>query len=65
MKNQKKLHKILADKKFQPTVLNAKQHEKEEKLLLMLDKRCSYNSNKYGWTGVDIKLTQEILDLVV
>jgi len=58
------LHKILKDKKIPHTVLNAKQHEKEGKIIQDAGQKGAVTiATNMAGRGVDIKLTQEILDL--
>ena len=58
------LHKILKDKKIPHTVLNAKQHEKEGKIIEDAGQKGAVTiATNMAGRGVDIKLTQEILDL--
>ena len=58
------LHKILKDKKIPHTILNAKQHEKEGKIIADAGQRGAVTiATNMAGRGVDIKLTQEILDL--
>lgn len=58
------LHKLLAKEKIPHTVLNAKQHEKEGKIIEDAGQigAVTIATNMAG-RGVDIKLTQETLDL--
>ncbi|XPV70251.1 MAG: preprotein translocase subunit SecA [Halarcobacter sp.] len=58
------LHKLLVKEKVPHTVLNAKQHEKEGKIIedAGLKGAVTIATNMAG-RGVDIKLTQETLDL--
>ena len=58
------LHKILKDKKIPHTVLNAKQHEKEGKIIQDAGQKGAVTiATNMAGRGVDIKLTQEILDI--
>ncbi|MGB5791881.1 preprotein translocase subunit SecA [Poseidonibacter sp.] len=58
------LHEILKSKKIPHTVLNAKQHEKEGKIIADAGQRGAVTiATNMAGRGVDIKLTQEILDL--
>lgn len=58
------LHKILADKKIPHTVLNAKQHEKEGKIIADAGQKGAVTiATNMAGRGVDIKLTNEILAL--
>ena len=58
------LHKILSAKKIPHTVLNAKQHEKEGKIIADAGQKGAVTiATNMAGRGVDIKLTQEILDL--
>jgi len=58
------LHKILSSKKIPHTVLNAKQHEKEGKIIQDAGQKGAVTiATNMAGRGVDIKLTQEILDL--
>lgn len=58
------LHKILADKKIPHTVLNAKQHEKEGKIIADAGQKGAVTiATNMAGRGVDIKLTPEILAL--
>ena len=58
------LHKILKNKKIPHTVLNAKQHEKEGKIIEDAGQKGAVTiATNMAGRGVDIKLTQEILDL--
>ncbi len=58
------LHKILSEKKIPHTVLNAKQHEKEGKIIQDAGQKGAVTiATNMAGRGVDIKLTQEILDL--
>ena len=64
IEKSEKLHKILADKKIPHTVLNAKQHEKEGKIIADAGQKGAVTiATNMAGRGVDIKLTQEILDL--
>lgn len=58
------LHEILKTKKIPHTVLNAKQHEKEGKIIQDAGQRGAVTiATNMAGRGVDIKLTQEVLDL--
>ncbi len=58
------LHEILKSKKIPHTVLNAKQHEKEGKIIQDAGQRGAVTiATNMAGRGVDIKLTKEILDL--
>ena len=58
------LHKILKDKKIAHTVLNAKQHEKEGKIIEDAGHKGAVTiATNMAGRGVDIKLPQECLDL--
>ena len=58
------LHQILSSKKIPHTVLNAKQHEKEGKIIADAGQKGAVTiATNMAGRGVDIKLTQEILDL--
>ncbi len=58
------LHKILKDKKIPHTVLNAKQHEKEGKIIADAGQKGAVTiATNMAGRGVDIKLTKEILEL--
>ncbi len=58
------LHKILSDKKIPHTVLNAKQHEKEGKIIADAGQKGAVTiATNMAGRGVDIKLTQDILAL--
>ncbi|MBU3013582.1 preprotein translocase subunit SecA [Poseidonibacter lekithochrous] len=64
IEKSEKLHKILKDKKIPHTVLNAKQHEKEGKIIEDAGQKGAVTiATNMAGRGVDIKLTQEILDL--
>ncbi|MGE0052283.1 MAG: preprotein translocase subunit SecA, partial [Arcobacter sp.] len=64
IEKSEKLHKILVDKKIPHTVLNAKQHEKEGKIIADAGQKGAVTiATNMAGRGVDIKLTQEILDL--
>ncbi|KLE01821.1 preprotein translocase subunit SecA [Aliarcobacter butzleri] len=64
IEKSEKLHKILADKKIPHTVLNAKQHEKEGKIIADAGQKGAVTiATNMAGRGVDIKLTKEILDL--
>ena len=58
------LHKLLAKEKVPHTVLNAKQHEKEGKIVEDAGQKGAVTiATNMAGRGVDIKLTQETLDL--
>jgi len=58
------LHKLLKDKKIPHTVLNAKQHEKEGKIVENAGQKGAVTiATNMAGRGVDIKLPQECLDL--
>lgn len=58
------LHKILKTKKIPHTVLNAKQHDKEGKIIEDAGQRGAVTiATNMAGRGVDIKLPQECLDL--
>jgi len=58
------LHKLLKDKKIAHTVLNAKQHEKEGKIVEDAGHKGAVTiATNMAGRGVDIKLPQECLDL--
>ncbi|MGB1227352.1 MAG: preprotein translocase subunit SecA [Poseidonibacter sp.] len=58
------LHKILKEKKIPHTVLNAKQHEKEGKIIEDAGQRGAVTiATNMAGRGVDIKLTKEILEI--
>ena len=64
IEKSEKLHKILSDKKIPHTVLNAKRHEKEGKIIADAGQKGAVTiATNMAGRGVDIKLTQEILDL--
>ncbi|MGE4382417.1 MAG: preprotein translocase subunit SecA [Arcobacter sp.] len=64
IEKSEKLHKILVEKKIPHTVLNAKQHEKEGKIIADAGQKGAVTiATNMAGRGVDIKLTQEILDL--
>ncbi|CAM3464784.1 preprotein translocase subunit SecA [Arcobacter aquimarinus] len=64
IEKSEKLHKILVDKKIPHTVLNAKQHEKEGKIIADAGQKGAVTiATNMAGRGVDIKLTQEILDI--
>jgi len=64
IEKSEKLHKILADKKIPHTVLNAKQHEKEGKIIADAGQKGAVTiATNMAGRGVDIKLTPEILEL--
>jgi preprotein translocase subunit SecA len=58
------LHKLLKEKKIAHTVLNAKQHEKEGKIVEDAGQKGAITiATNMAGRGVDIKLPQECLDL--
>ena len=64
IEKSEKLHAILVNKKIPHTVLNAKQHEKEGKIIADAGQKGAVTiATNMAGRGVDIKLTQEILDL--
>jgi preprotein translocase subunit SecA len=64
IEKSEKLHEILAKKKIPHTVLNAKQHEKEGKIIADAGQKGAVTiATNMAGRGVDIKLTKEILDL--
>ena len=64
IEKSEKLHKILAEKKIPHTVLNAKQHEKEGKIIADAGQKGAVTiATNMAGRGVDIKLTPEILAL--
>jgi len=64
IEKSEKLHEILVLKKIPHTVLNAKQHEKEGKIIADAGQKGAVTiATNMAGRGVDIKLTQEILDL--
>jgi len=64
IEKSEKLHKILVDKKIPHTVLNAKQHEKEGKIIAEAGKKGAVTiATNMAGRGVDIKLAPEILAL--
>lgn len=64
IEKSEKLHKLLADKKIPHTVLNAKQHEKEGKIIADAGQKGAVTiATNMAGRGVDIKLTKEVLDL--
>ena len=64
IEKSEKLHKILSDKKIPHTVLNAKQHEKEGKIIADAGQKGAITiATNMAGRGVDIKLTPEILAL--
>ena len=64
IEKSEKLHKILSDKKIPHTVLNAKQHEKEGKIIADAGQKGAVTiATNIAGRGVDIKLTPEILAL--
>lgn len=64
IEKSEKLHKILSDKKIPHTILNAKQHEKEGKIIADAGQKGAVTiATNMAGRGVDIKLTPEILAL--
>ena len=64
IEKSEKLHAILVSKKIPHTVLNAKQHEKEGKIIADAGQKGAVTiATNMAGRGVDIKLSQEILDL--
>ena len=64
IEKSEKLHAILVNKKIPHTVLNAKQHEKEGKIIADAGQKGAVTiATNMAGRGVDIKLSQEILDL--
>ena len=64
IEKSEKLHAILVHKKIPHTVLNAKQHEKEGKIIADAGQKGAVTiATNMAGRGVDIKLTQEILNL--
>ena len=64
IEKSEKLHKILSDKKIPHTVLNAKQHEKEGKIIADAGQKGAVTiATNMAGRGVDIKLIPEILAL--
>ncbi|MDD2896011.1 MAG: preprotein translocase subunit SecA [Aliarcobacter sp.] len=64
IEKSEKLHEILVQKKIPHTVLNAKQHEKEGKIIADAGQKGAVTiATNMAGRGVDIKLTQEILNL--
>ncbi|RXJ94727.1 preprotein translocase subunit SecA [Arcobacter sp. AHV-9/2010] len=64
IEKSEKLHKFLSDKKIPHTVLNAKQHEKEGKIIADAGQKGAVTiATNMAGRGVDIKLTPEILAL--
>ncbi|MGM0518726.1 MAG: preprotein translocase subunit SecA [Campylobacterota bacterium] len=58
------LHKILKDKKIPHTILNAKQHEKEGKIIADAGQKGAVTiATNMAGRGVDIKLTKDVLEL--
>ncbi len=58
------LHKLLKDKKIAHTVLNAKQHEKEGKIVEQAGQKGAVTiATNMAGRGVDIKLPKECLEL--
>ncbi|OCL92343.1 preprotein translocase subunit SecA [Arcobacter porcinus] len=64
IEKSEKLHTILASKKIPHTVLNAKQHEKEGKIIADAGQKGAVTiATNMAGRGVDIKLTEDILAL--
>jgi preprotein translocase subunit SecA len=64
IEKSEKLHEILVKKKIPHTVLNAKQHEKEGKIIADAGQKGAVTiATNMAGRGVDIKLTPEILEL--
>ena len=64
IEKSEKLHSILVSKKIPHTVLNAKQHEKEGKIIADAGQKGAVTiATNMAGRGVDIKLTKEILEL--
>ena len=64
IEKSEKLHAILVHKKIPHTVLNAKQHEKEGKIIADAGQKGAVTiATNMAGRGVDIKLTKEILEL--
>lgn len=64
IEKSEKLHKILVEKKIPHTVLNAKQHEKEGKIIADAGQKGAVTiATNMAGRGVDIKLTPEVLAL--
>ena len=64
IEKSEKLHEVLVQKKIPHTVLNAKQHEKEGKIIADAGQKGAVTiATNMAGRGVDIKLTKEILDL--
>ncbi|MGB5917652.1 preprotein translocase subunit SecA [Arcobacter sp.] len=64
IEKSEKLHEILKQKKIPHTVLNAKQHEKEGKIIADAGQKGAVTiATNMAGRGVDIKLTKEILAL--
>ena len=64
IEKSEKLHKILVEKKIPHTVLNAKQHEKEGKIIADAGQKGAVTiATNMAGRGVDIKLSPEILAL--
>ena len=64
IEKSEQLHKILVNKKIPHTVLNAKQHEKEGKIIADAGQKGAVTiATNMAGRGVDIKLTSEILAL--
>lgn len=64
IEKSEELHNILVQKKIPHTVLNAKQHEKEGKIIADAGQKGAVTiATNMAGRGVDIKLSQEILDL--
>ena len=58
------LHRVLKEKKIPHTVLNAKQHEKEGKIIEDAGQKGAVTiATNMAGRGVDIKLSQDVLDL--
>ena len=64
IEKSEKLHRILVEKKIPHTVLNAKQHEKEGKIIADAGQKGAVTiATNMAGRGVDIKLSPEILAL--
>ena len=64
IEKSEKLHEILVKKKIPHTVLNAKQHEKEGKIIADAGQKGAITiATNMAGRGVDIKLSKEILEL--
>lgn len=64
IEKSEKLHEVLVQKKIPHTVLNAKQHEKEGKIIADAGQKGAVTiATNMAGRGVDIKLTKEVLDL--